>query len=261
MVRNTYVKLNREAWEADSRMYQETHRKDLDLNLIDIVWGFGESEESKLGVLGDVYGMTILELGCGGAHCSVPLSRRNTFCVGLDISENQLQYAKELLASVDAKVSLVLANGEELPFSDDRFNIVFCVFGAVGFVDIHLCFKEVFRVLQPGGLFAFSWYHPFFDCFARKGESQLTVVRSYFDKSPIIERKKKDDGTIMYVEFHHTVGELFRTLRQVGFVVADIIEPKPSPKSDSRATTWSEAELSKIEKIPSSIIWKAHKPN
>lgn len=262
MAEKTYVDLNRRAWDADSKNYQEKHRKDLNLNLTDIVWGFGESKESELSLLGDVSGKTILELGCGGAQCSIPLSRLNAFCIGLDISKNQLRCAKDLLASENAHVSLILANGEILPFLDESFDIAFCVFGAIGFVDIRVCFKEVFRVLHSGGFFSFSWYHPFFDCFAREGKNQLEVVRSYFDKSPIIDEKKRDDGSVItYVEVHHTLSEWFNTLKQVGFLVVDIIEPRPSVNNNHEATTWSEAEPSKIKKIPSSIIWKAQKPS
>jgi ubiquinone/menaquinone biosynthesis C-methylase UbiE len=261
MMDRSYLDLNREAWDADSEEYQEIHRHDLDFNLTDILWGFGHSKESELGVLENIVGKAILELGCGGAQCSIPLCHFSTCCVGLDISGNQLHYAKKLSAQNNSVVELVMANAEDLPFCNSCFDIVFCVFGAVGFVDIGLCFREVYRVLKIGGLFAFSWYHPFFDCFSRTSGDQLKIVKSYFDKSPITERKKKKDGTeITYVEFHHTLSEWYTSLTRAGFVVMDIIEPAPSEDDRHGTSSWLEASPSKTRIIPASIIWKACKP-
>jgi len=260
MIQENYTRLNREAWDTESREYQEAHREELDLNLEDIFWGFGLSKESELSVLGNVSGKAILELGCGGAQCSVSLSRHHAFCIGLDVSRNQLQFARELVELLDVDIPLVLANGEDLPFSDSCFDIVFCVFGAIGFIDARRSFKEVFRVLRPGGLFAFSWYHPFFDCFPRKGENQLKVIKSYFDRSSLVEHKKKIDGTVItYIEFHHTLSDYFDMLTQAGFTIIGLIEPE-SPKEDA-PTTWSEAPLYKIRMIPSTIVLKARKPS
>ena len=56
-----------------------------------ITWGSLEAAESGLGLLGDVAGKRVLELGCGTAYFSSWLARRGAAVVGLDLSERQLE--------------------------------------------------------------------------------------------------------------------------------------------------------------------------
>jgi len=254
-----HVQLNRAAWNAEAETYQETHYRDL--SQPELSWAEGPSREADLQILGDVSDKRILELGCGGAQCSISLTHSGGRCIGLDVSENQLSCGHRLIRSLRIEIPLVLGNAEELPFRDKVFDIVFCVFGAVGFVNIFNCFRDVFRVLRPGGLFAFSWYSPFFNCFPGEGEDQLRVVRSYFDRNPIPGKKTGPDGTpITYIEFHYTMGDWYRALTDAGFIVTNIIEPTTYPNEDWEQSTWPNAPPHKIAMIPVAIIWRARRP-
>ncbi|RLJ01270.1 MAG: hypothetical protein DRP08_05720 [Candidatus Aenigmatarchaeota archaeon] len=136
----------------------------------------------------------------------------------------------------------------------------FSVFGAVGFVDINKCFREVYRILKPGGIFAFSWFSPIFNCFPRSGENQLEIIRSYFDKSPLIEKKLTKKGILVtYVEFHYTYEDWFRALTENGFIVDLILEPPVKENDDWESKTWEMFPKYKVSKIPSTTIWRAFK--
>ncbi len=63
-----------------------------------MAWGVWQIPEKELGVLGDVRGRDILELGCGAAQWSIALAKAGANPVGLDISENQLAHARSLMA-------------------------------------------------------------------------------------------------------------------------------------------------------------------
>src|SRR5262249_18999843 len=63
-------------------------------------------------------------------------------------------------------VAFELADATALPFGDNRFNAVICQFGLMFFPDKDKSFREVYRVLAPGGRYFFSvWdehrYNPF----------------------------------------------------------------------------------------------------
>ena len=51
-----------------------------------IRWGLWQIPESELGILGDVAGKDVLELGCGAAQWSILLARQGARVVGLDNS-------------------------------------------------------------------------------------------------------------------------------------------------------------------------------
>jgi ubiquinone/menaquinone biosynthesis C-methylase UbiE len=128
-----------------------------------LAWGVWQLPESELQVLGEVRGKDVLELGCGAAQWSIALHRVGARVTGLDVSERQLEHARELMAEAAAEFPLVRASAESLPFGDASFDIVFCDHGAMTFADPFLTIPEAARILRPGGLLAFSTHTPIID--------------------------------------------------------------------------------------------------
>jgi 2-polyprenyl-3-methyl-5-hydroxy-6-metoxy-1,4-benzoquinol methylase len=58
-----------------------------------ITWGLFQVPERDLGVLGDVAGLDVVELGCGTAYLSGWLARRGARPVGVDLTPAQLTTA------------------------------------------------------------------------------------------------------------------------------------------------------------------------
>ncbi len=73
--------------------------------------------------------------------------------VGLDLSREMLQVAKEKLAQLglDQRVQLVEGNAMELSFAEDSFEIVTIAFGLRNLPDRVRGLREIHRVLAPGG--------------------------------------------------------------------------------------------------------------
>jgi cyclopropane fatty-acyl-phospholipid synthase-like methyltransferase len=63
--------------------------------------------ESELGVLGEVAGKDVLELGCGAAQWSILLARNGARPVGIDYSERQLEHARSAVTAAGVEVQLV----------------------------------------------------------------------------------------------------------------------------------------------------------
>lgn len=260
-----YSALNRDDWNREAQCYQERHRA----NLIggNGLWGpvFGVPGENELKVLGQVYAKDILELGCGGGQWVVRLARQGARCTGQDISDGQIDYAREFAGRAEivapGQATFRQGNAEDLSaWPDESFDIVFSNFGAVGFVNIEQCFKEVGRVLKKGGLFAYSWLSPFFDCLADDGDNQLEVVRSYFDRSPMVSESSWPDGShTFYVQFHHTFGDWQQAIKGAGLLLTDIIELEPQ-RARWRESTWTNVPWYKVSMIPTTTVWRARKP-
>ena len=75
---------NRELWTQSNRDYTDAHAE-TNWALDEISWGIWGIDESELGILGDVAGKDVLELGCGAAQWSILLARAGARAVGLDV--------------------------------------------------------------------------------------------------------------------------------------------------------------------------------
>ncbi len=247
-----FTRSNRDLWNATSDEYQRDHRAELE---DDVLWGPSMPPETTLQVLGpSVAGKDVLEICCGGGQCSVYLAEKGARAVGIDLSSVQLEHARRFAQERGVEVRFLESNAEDLStFKDGSFDLAFSAY-ALGFVqDVGRTFRETFRVLRPGGLFAFSWSSPFYVCLTRDADGTLRVTRSYFDRNPIIftEKERRE------VDFYRTYGDWIRLLVEVGFVVTDLLEPEPLPQESTYKDVFP---LDQIRLVPGTAIWRARKP-
>lgn len=97
-----------------------------------------------------------LELGVGPGGIAGPLSRNGMQIVGIDLSPEALERAREYCRR--DRVSLLRGSGFSLPFQDESFPIVYAsqvlhLFDDAGRLRL---MQEVRRVLRPGGRFIFD---------------------------------------------------------------------------------------------------------
>ncbi|MCI4371719.1 MAG: class I SAM-dependent methyltransferase [Thermoplasmata archaeon] len=246
---SAHSRANRENWNATSRAYQKAHHAELEG---DVLWGPSMPPERDLKVLGpSVSRKDVLEVACGGGQSAVYLASQGARVTGIDFSSEQLAHARAFATSKKANVRFIESNAEDLSMLDDHsFDVAFSAW-AFGFVeDIGRSFREISRVLRPGGLFAFSWLSPIFMITERGG---LAITRSYFDRSPLVD--KGADGT--EVDFLRTYGDWHRELAGAGFVVTDVLEPEPLPRENTYSDDFP---LAKIRMVPGTTIWRARKP-
>jgi len=244
-----HARQNRAFWDRLSDEYHERNARFIERGL---AWGLWQLPESELGVLGDVAGKDVLELGCGAAEWSRALARLGARVTGLDNSDARLEHARRAVEEEGLDVALVHASAEAVPFPDGSFDVVMADWGAPTFADPLLFVPEVARVLRPGGLFAFSgatplawlaWDEPT-DGWADR------LQRDYFG----MHRWDDPEGS---VEFNLPTGEWIRLFRANGLEVEDLIEVRPpegatSTYRDDAATAWA-------RRWPMEQIWKVRR--
>jgi SAM-dependent methyltransferase len=110
----------------------------------------------------ELAGRRALDLGCGLGGASVTMARDlgATDIVGFDIDEVVLGRARSLVEEnrVDDRVRLILGNPGPLQFADESFDFVYMTAVACHMSDLTGFFREIARVLKPGGwLFGSDW--------------------------------------------------------------------------------------------------------
>jgi SAM-dependent methyltransferase len=245
---------NRREWDRYADDYQATHGGFL--GDVGFVWCPEGVDEADAGLLGDVAGCSVLEVGCGAAQCARWLGTRGARPVGLDISERQLQHARRIDEDTGHRVPVAAGTATALPFADASFDAVFSAFGALQFVlDAGRAVDEAARVLRPGGTFAFSVTHPVRWCLpddpTRGG---LVVTSSYWDRTPYLE--EDDAGHVTYAEHHRTLGDWVALLARAGFTLADIVEPE-WPEGHERV--WGGWGPERGRLLPGTAIFVAHR--
>ena len=92
-------------------------------------------------------GSSLLELGPARGDFLVEFLKENFKISAVDISD----YVKELCPNIDFKNANL--ESEKIPFDDNSFDIVYTKSFVEHFYHPEKIFKEIFRVLKPGGVF------------------------------------------------------------------------------------------------------------
>ncbi|MFN2627039.1 MAG: class I SAM-dependent methyltransferase [Gaiellaceae bacterium] len=118
-------------------------------------WGVFGVPESELGVLGEVDGLDVVELGCGTAYVSAQLARRGARPVGVDPTPAQLATARRMQAKTGVEFPLVEAAAESVPLADGAFDLALSEYGASLWADPYRWVPEAARLLRPAGRLVF----------------------------------------------------------------------------------------------------------
>lgn len=231
---------NRRWWDVEADDYFAEHGAFLGDD--GFVWGPEGLREADAGLLGELSGRRLLEIGAGAAQCSRYAVGQGGLVVASDISRGMLHRGRDLNVRFTLELGLTLplvqCDASRLPFADGSFDTVFTSYGAVAFVaDSGAVMTESARVLRPGGRFVFSTTHPFRWMLPDDpGYPGLTVSSSYFDRTPYVE---EESGAATYVEHHRTVGDRVREITAAGLRLLDLVEPEWPDENEQIWGGWS----------------------
>jgi ubiquinone/menaquinone biosynthesis C-methylase UbiE len=239
-------------WDRNAANYQDA----CDI-AVDIHYGPSSPNEDQLKLLGDLAGKSVLELGCGGGQCSVAFALRGARVIGIDFAAGQLDHARKLAADHGVAVHFLQQDVRDLaPIADASQDIVFSAFALMYLEDRPRVFREVFRVVKPGGVFAFSVDHPLF----RKVDLEtLKIVESYNEIGPAEDDLGQLGTTTMY---RYRISDLHNALVDAGFVVERLIEPDSRQRYDKDPWfgRWGVYLPKVLDLVPPTVIFKAVKP-
>jgi SAM-dependent methyltransferase len=238
---------NAAAWDRHSAGYQEGARLSTDV----AHYGPDIGTEADYRLLGDLKGKRVLELGCGGAQCSIAFAKQGATAIGVDFSAEQLAFARRLCDREEVRIELHLSDLADLAFlRADTIDLVFSAY-AFGYVeDLNRVFRQVHRVLKVGAPLVFSLPHPAYDMLDDDSAEPLLVRRSYFDRSPI----DYEYNGIGFTDYHHTIADLYMSLARASYRVDLMMEPEPTA-AGPRSPFWRPPFTS----VPRTLIVRARK--
>lgn len=172
----------------------------------------------------------VLDLGCGfGWHCRYAREQQANSVVGVDISENMLQKARE--QTNDPNITYIQMPIEDSKFSDAQFDVVISSLAFHYVASFETICRKVYNWLKPGGAFIFSIEHPIFtsrneqDWYVDEQGNRLHWPVDHYQSEGL-----RNTTFLMeqIVKYHRTIATYLNTLIQTGFIVKAVKEPAPT---------------------------------
>ena len=178
-------------------------------------------------LIGNPYGLCILDLGCGQGWLIKKLHERGASVVGIDGSNKLIERARSLYPDLEF---VVFDLSKELPDLGRKFDIVVSHMVVMDIPEIETLFSAVSTSLNPLGKFILSLSHP---CFFKQKSHQNEKTGEYFKKlrgylNPDVWRIDSFGG---YHHYHRSLSAYFAALRNAGLMISCFYEPPHQAKS------------------------------
>lgn len=213
---------------------------------------------ATLKILKNIKNKKILDLGCGPGNLAVILAERGAIVDALDKSKEWKRIWKTKPVKKNLKWGVIDAsNLKGIKNKKYDFVIMNTVYTSMGSkAKVKKSFKEVSRVLKPGGVYIFSDLNPI-AIMAKKefsGRKRYPSKFSYYkDGSKFITIERvKEEGEIEFIDVHWKLETYTCFLENAGMYVFRIIEPKPIKSSP---------KILKEKRYPSFIMFICKKLN
>ncbi|MGG3470966.1 methyltransferase domain-containing protein [Neobacillus pocheonensis] len=126
---------------ADSYVSSSIHKKGKDLQKLLEMVSFNGKEE-------------LLDIATGGGHTANAFASFVKKVIAFDLTPEMLKAAEKFIKeNGNQNVNFIVGDAENLPFSDESFDIVTCRIAPHHFPNVNRFIEEVYRVLKPNGQF------------------------------------------------------------------------------------------------------------
>jgi SAM-dependent methyltransferase len=142
----------------------------------DLIWEVGERIVQRVGV---GPGEDVLDLACGTGNAAVRAAQAGGRVVGVDITPELFDAARERAAAAGVEVEWMQGDAEALPFGDETFDIVLSTFGALWVPRHQVTAHEIARVLRRTGRIGLTNWTP-----EGAGGEFFEITRRYLPPAP-----------------------------------------------------------------------------
>lgn len=140
----------------------------------------------------------LLDMGCGDGVDFSFYFHKEALVYGVDESSEMVKLARKNFPQAQLKVE----NFEAVPYADDYFDVVCSKWAYQHLSQLESLYKEVHRILKPGGYFLYLTKHPLRQFMEKKKKE-----KNYFQKEMV--HSTFFQGRITSLEPSHTFNEYF----------------------------------------------------
>lgn len=190
-----------------------------------------------------------LDVGCGfGADLKYYIKKKAKNLFGIDISQACIDVAGDNIKSNINNVCLRKCSVNQIDFKYE-FDLILAnlIFDQIKNLD--KAFKKIAEALKENGVFLFSISHPV----STATFDYKKHLDDYF-KNDIVYFNPKTHNRKLFV-YKRSLSDLSKILRQTGFFIVEIIEPKPIKKAFSRHLS----KAKKYSRLPGVLFIHAKK--
>lgn len=249
-----YINFNKALW--DTRL--EIHIDSDFYELKDFINGKSSLKSIELGLLGNIQDKQILHLQCHFGQDSISLSKLGAQVTGVDFSEKSIHKARQLADLMKVNTQFICNDVYSLPqILDKKFDIVFTSYGVINWLpDLDQWAAVIKHFLKPGGKLVFVEFHPVVWMF---DDDFYKVAYSYFNTGPLHEQEtgsyadRNSKAKTEYINWNHSLDEVFSALLLNGFRIVDFKEYDYSPYNCFKHTIEDEPGVFRIKHLGKSI--------
>ncbi|OLT34138.1 hypothetical protein BJF79_33725 [Actinomadura sp. CNU-125] len=220
--------LTRRRWEDNADYWVKVIRERRDRYRTDL------TDAAVLDAIGDTAGLRVLDAGCGEGYVARTLAAQGADVLGVDVSQGLIDAAAAAPPpGGDGSLSFVRASVDDVPAADAEFDLVVCNHLFSHLHDPTSAIGEFARVLRSGGRLVVLTLHP---CFyvenSEQGAGNSVSASSYFRPRGVDQYFNVDglESPSMITSWLRPLEYYSGTLRDSGFVIADLREPHPTPE-------------------------------
>jgi len=103
-------------------------------------------------------GMTVLDVAAGNGNFAIAAAERGGVVTACDLTPRMLELGRARSQAAGKDIEWIEGDAEDLPFADERFDLVASVFGAMFAPQPDRVASELFRVCRNDGLVAMANY-------------------------------------------------------------------------------------------------------
>ena len=229
--RSKYSNINRIHWNEKAPIHQKKYVDELVLEVAKNDFTTFDFVEQRLFKEIKLSGKSVAQINCNNARELISVKKAGAGrCVGIDISDQFIQQAQELVIASNVEVELVCSDIYDLGDAyDNQFDLLYMTIGVIGWLEnLKVFFDILDKLLKPGGQIFIYEMHPILELFEEDSGSK--IVNDYFTSGPYFEENERDyfDHNAIIKSpsywFHHPMSEIFENIINHGFNISHFDE-------------------------------------
>ncbi|WP_034261262.1 bifunctional demethylmenaquinone methyltransferase/2-methoxy-6-polyprenyl-1,4-benzoquinol methylase UbiE [Altibacter lentus] len=170
----------------------------------------------------------VLDIATGTGDLAIQFAEKTNIprIVGLDLSEGMLGVARKKIESKSfaERIEFIKGDSEKLPFANNSFEVITVSFGIRNFEDLEQGLSEIYRVLEPQGLFiiletSVPTKFPFKQGYFFYSRRLLPFIGRIFSKDKVAYKYLSESASVF--PYGETLNNI---LKKIGFIE---VENKP----------------------------------